>query len=258
MSHPCVIYWPPCVGNEQTIASFQDIAQDSTVVIKATDPNVPGVFKFDKIIRSINIDSPNDIHNAHFIVSGIGTPIDVGIDPDLGNPTQVLGPITEDITGVNGLGPVSSVNIFSQINSITVTGAPATNVIVGFGRFGVTDYVFYDYNRTATAISTATLQFIQAPGLQEINAAIFVSLNKPESVNISSGPVLEPFGKEAREQTPPLDAFIPAFTIVGPHEIANTTIQPIGPFSVIWARIQNTSELIQDSLYFTFLQQGIQ
>lgn len=255
MSHPCVIYWPPCVGNEETIASSQDIAQDSTVVINATDPNVPGVFKFDKIIRSINISSPDDIHNAHFIVSGIGTPIDA--DADLGNPTQVLGPITEDITGVNG-GIVPSVNIFSQINSITVIGAPATNVTIGFGRFGITDYVFYDYNRMSSSLlSSATLQFINAPGLQEINAAVFISLNKPESVNISSGPVLEPFGKEAREQTPPLDAFIPAFTIVGPHEMATTITQAFSPFSLIWARIQDTSEIIQESLYFTFLQQGI-
>ena len=225
MSHPCVIYWPPCFGNQQTIASPQNIAQDNTVVINATNPNVPGVFKFDKIIRSINIDSNDDISAAHFIVSGIGTPIDT--DPDRGNPTQVLGPITEDITGVDGTGPVSSVNIFSQINSITVTGAPATDVIIGFGRFGITDYVFYDYNRIAAPFSVATLQFIDQA---VINAAVFISLNKPESINISSGPVLEPFGKEAREQTPPIIAFIPDFQVIGPHETKNAINPNFGPF----------------------------
>lgn len=256
MSQPYVTYWPPCVGNEETIASLQDVEQDNTVVINATKPNVPGVFNFDKIIRSIIINSTDDISTAHFIVSGIGTPIDT--DPALGNPTQVLGPITEDITGVDGINPIPSTNIYSQINSITVTGAPATNVFIGFGTFGITDYVFYDYNRIAAPISSLTLQFITDGGLQEISAAVFISLNKPESINISSGPVLEPFGKEAREAIPPLIAFIPAFQVIGPNETKNAINQVLGPYSVIWARIQGTSQLIQDSLYFTVIQQGIQ
>lgn len=244
MSQPSVIWWQPSTGNEAQIATLQDIAQDNYVVLNSESHETRGTYIYDKMIRSIVINSPDNIAAARFIVSGIGSPVDGD-----GNPTQILSPITEIITGVNGAPGVESVNIYSQINSILVTTAPATNVKVGFGRFGITDYVFFDYNRMSSEFSSISLQFVNQTSIM---AGVFMSLNKPESPNIAQSGILEPFGTENGEYI----TFIPAFALIG-MDTTNQTTQIAGAISVCWATVQQTSIVVADSVYFTFVQQGI-
>lgn len=252
MSQPSVIYWPPADGPGFVDAIVQNqvlVPVGQNVPLQANIPGVSNVYQFDKVIRSINIKSVDDLSAVYFVVSGIGTPV----DPADGNPTSILQPLTETIQGVVPPGVASSANIYSQINSITIRNnagdADATNFKIGFGAFGITDYVFFDYNRTAAALSSASLQFINHAVM---SAGVYISLNKPETPNISNGVALEPFGIE----TLPTITFIPAFPVQG--VTAPTTTDSIGSFigafSVVWATVLGTTT---DSMYFTFVQPGI-
>lgn len=262
MSQPSVIWWQPCVGNEQRIATLQDVATvlpdaatGGNLILNSGSPGTPETpetFTYNKMIRSIIIHSPDDLTGVTFVVSGIGAPINPAPPGGDGSPSQILSPITENIVAGNPT-DAESVNIYSKITSIVATravpGGPATNVTVGFGTFGITDYVFLDYNRTAAMLSTATLQFVNQTS---ISGSVYMSLNRPESPDISQGGLLIPFGTENGEYV----TFIPGFEL-----IASTTTNDYDAFTyaftIVWAPVSSTSRIVPDSLYFTFLQPGI-
>lgn len=252
MSQPSVIWWQPCVGNENSIAALQNVEIGGNVILNSGTPATPGTFTYNKMIRSIRFNSPDDLTGVTFVISGIGTPVDI---PN-GNPTQILSPITEDVVG--GVVPVESVNIYSQITSIAIIttaggpAIPATNLTVGFGTFGITDYVFFGYNRISASLSTFSVQFVARDSIQ---ASVYFSLNKIEVPDISQGGVLVPFGTENGEYI----TFIPAFEPqqpAGPY-ISNTVQQILGAITLVWSSVKDTSLINSDSLYFTFIQPGV-
>lgn len=258
MSHPSVIYWPPSAGFESIIAHAQDVPEDDTLELLGNVTEAPGIFKYHNIIRSIIIHSPDNNATASFVVSGIGAAVDANR-----NPTSVLRPITETIIGVNA-NEVESTHIFTQINSITVRGDGVTDVSVKYGSFGITQYVFMDYNRTFVHIA-GSVQVVADAGIEY---AAYMSYNKPELSTINNyhevllgvvtvplSSALEPFGVQLVAERPKQITFIPAFELI-PHTTTgtNTAFVNDGPAAVVWATIRATTT---DSLYFTVLQQGI-
>lgn len=250
MSHPSVIYWPP----QDTIALTQDIANGGKVVFGNVS-GAPGVFKYNNIIRSIIIASSDDISGVVFTVSGTGADVDAD-----NNPTTVLRPIVEEITGIN-VGEAESTHIFSQIDSITTTGGAATNVTVIYGLFGITQYVLAGCNRTMSQ-TVASAQVVDGIGIEY---TVYKSYNKPEVPNIVGykeidvgvdtvpySSSLEPFGVEIVNKRPTQIAFIPAFEVIA--TTSDTAHALVGPSAVVWATITGSTS---DSLYFTVLQQGI-
>lgn len=234
MSIPIVIPWLPSTGNTAAIASVQTIgAAGGNLVLNSNAPNLPqGPYIYDRVIRKVLITGPE----VEFTITGIGSPVDAS-----GNPTQVLGPVTEQVTG--SLVGTESINIYSQVISISLDGlGPAEDVSAGFGGSGITDYVFLDYNRKSFQAS-AQLQFINQDGDHPLTVTVYQTLSKPQTPNIS-------FGN--------LDNFspLPAFAVSAPLTGATTNQLGIlqSPVSLVWANMNNTAA---DSLFFTVLQQGI-
>ncbi len=259
MSQPTSIWWVPCVGNENSIAALQDVAIGGNVILNSADKSTPGTFTYNKMIRSIIFTSPDDLTGVTFVISGIGSEVDID-----GNPTHILSPITEEIVGADGgIGDIAqSFNIYSKITSILITTTPlsppvpATNLIVGFGQFGITDYVFFGYSRIAAPLSAFSLQFVDR---DSIESRVYYSLNKAEYPDISQGGVLVPFGTENGEYITFIPGFQPTQTGSPPVDpyTQNTAMQVLGAITIIWATIKETSLNNKDSLYFTFLQPGI-
>ncbi len=164
--------------------------------------------------------------------------------------------ITETINGAGGVGTIDqSVNIYTQISSIQVTGRAVTNLSVGYGAFGITNYVNNDYNTTASQFNAWSLQFIPTPAAAGLQASVSISLNKPE-IPSQIGTII-PHGLINNVAV----AFIPAFQI---QAATNTNVVGSinGPaaaysvltYSVIWATITGGTT---DSMIFTCLQPGI-
>lgn len=265
MTRPTVIYWPPSGPTPTTltgIAAVQDVALGDFVQLKANNPGLStGYFSYSNIvvdtlssslttniIRSIKIKS-TAVGAIRFTITGIGTPVDAG------NPTGLLREITEVINGAGGVDTIDeSVNIYTQINSIEVTLSAATNLSVGYGSFGITNYVNIDYNRIATQLNSWSLQFIPNPAVAGLQASVSMSLNKPEIpsqigniiphglINGGGGLV---FGEGV--------AFIPAFQLQAPTP-TNARNAEVGAFAVIWATITGGTT---DSMIFTYLQPGM-
>jgi hypothetical protein len=255
---PGVYYWSAGTGAGYTdlIASFNNnvnIPQNSYVNLSANNPD--GVFAYidminrntstsgisSDIIRSISISSPDDNHLATFVVSGIGTAVDFVT----GNPVGVIGPITENIVGVNN-NTVNSVNIYTVITSIKVIGHAATNIGVGPGPNGITNYFNLDCNVNVIQGYGSNVS-VQIPNRTTMNVNIYTSLNKVESPNINGG--LTPFGIINSTNI----SSIPDFLYDGP--IIATGYFPIFyPFQLIWANVSTSGP---DNMFFTVLQQGI-
>ena len=254
MTKPSVYYWPPSTvgGLTNGIALSQNAPDGSNLVlvgntpygifsyVNINEPNVTTSGISTDIIRSISITSLGDNSDVTFVIKGIG----VSIDGD-GNPTSIVGPITEELVGPND-DTVTSVNIYTIINSITVTEADAVNVSVGYGPNGITSYIYMDTNRNLGPASAANyqLQMINNAGL---TAATYNSLNKPQTPNIYGG--LDTYGMVNGVQGP----FIPAFSIQT-GLTANTIDTLRTVTAVFWVQV---SDCTTDSMFLTFEQQGI-
>lgn len=246
MSSPTVIRWLPGSSNTEAIATSANNLLGANVagnlVLNSSVPGFSqGSFIYDKVIRNISLASAQNLSGRSFTISGIGSPVDGD-----GNPTQVLAPIIETpITGPN-TNTVYSANVYSQINSISYTSnATPGSIKVGFGNFGITDYVFLDYNRIMFATSLQ-VQFIT---VNTSTVSVYQSLNKPQSPNIQYGN---------------LDNFqpIPAFNVASFDEVAIKTFGYLtSPASIVWATISSTTVSptppTSSEIYFTVLQQGI-
>lgn len=259
MTRPTVIYWPPSGPDAVTltgIAAVQDVANGAFVQLKANNPGFStGYFSYSNIVvdtlssslttnifRSIKIKSTAG-GVVTFTISGIGVPVDA-----LGNPTGLLREITEIVNGAGGVDTIDeSLYIYSQINSIEVSGNAVTNLSVGYGSFGITNYINNDYNRTAASLNTWSLQFIPNPAVAGLQASVSISLNKPE-IPSQVGTIL-PHGLINGSEV----AFIPAFQLQAPTN-TNTFNSALGALSVIWATITGGTT---DSMIFTYAEPGI-
>ena len=221
MSKPVVIPWLPSVGNTAAIAPVQNIgAGGGTLAL--TSGNSPYVF--DRVIRKVSILAAP----SNYTITGIGSPIDAN-----GNPTQVLGPISEIVVGGN-----QSANIYKSVSSIFA--ATAGGCSAGFGASGITDYVFLDYNRTIGQTAVQTYFTVLRTGITYTG---YISLNKPEFPNINNGNLTSGY---------PLPALPISVAFTG--ATTNQFDAILSPLALTWLSISGTQA---DSLLFTVLQQGI-
>jgi hypothetical protein len=262
MTKPVVYYWASTQGNGYIngIALNQSANQNNNLVLVSNTPS--GAFSYinmlipqtsmsevsTDVLRTINFTSTTATSNAGvtFVINGIGSPVDGN-----GNPTGIVGPITENKTGPGGNATVTSVNVYSTINSITVTNANANNIEVGFGPNGITNYYTLDCNRTSIQgySSSFSLQFIPTPAVN-IQAGIYVSLNQPQMPTIYGG--VQPFGLINGTQV----AFIPDFQYQAPTNATSFSYIYTG-FQLIWSTITSNQALTADQMFFTIFQQGI-
>lgn len=231
MSHPRVISWLPI--DTELIADAQSVEADANLVLNSSVPGLPkGAFIYDKVIRQVQLTSTGDESAVNFTITGIGSPVDAN-----GNPTQVVSLISEVLTGPTAVLPTNSVNIYQQVISISADD-DVTDISVGSGPNGITDFVFFDYNRLVCQ-GSISIEFI---GQTTISATGYTSLNKPQEIDINQGNLI------SYPSTP--------FLI---HEIiASTTTNVLTPLqlplAVVWLSVDATST---DSLNLTVLQQGI-
>jgi hypothetical protein len=240
MSRPITIYWPNFnnpIGNPQPL-----------VLQNANIPLIGGTFQYDGMIRSIDvISTDNQIAGTQYQISGIGCTFDAISVANAIIPTSPLGPVSEIINaGAANVPSPSVMYIYSEIDSVKVLNHNATNVGVSYGSFGITDYISTDYNKmTVQAYSnTASLQFIAPVGVW---GSVWFSLNKISTPDNHGN--FTPFGLVNGTQI----AWIPAFELIGPSQ-ANTYNSDSFGSSTIWASVTNCTA---DSMYFTFLQQGM-
>lgn len=235
MSIPIVIPWLPVTNNGAVIASVQDTtAAGQSLILNSSIPSLPqGPYVYDRVIRTVRITRTNNPGAASVTITGIGSPVDLAS----GNPTQTIRNISEVLVTANN-NTVESVNIYSQITSIT-TSAAITGISAGFGSSGITDYVFLDYNRIMfqTAVQ---LQFIARTAL---TATVYQTLSKPQTPNINSGNL---------DNFEPIPAFPVSAAMTGATTNQLDVLLP--PATMTWATVSGT---VADSLYFTVLQQGI-
>ncbi len=242
MSYPIVIPWLPSTTNKATIAPVQTLAAAGSLKLS---PNNSGLsnsnYVYDRVIRSVSLTSVNNLSGVSFTITGIGSPVD-----ENGNPTQVLSQVSEVLAGPNA-NTVQSVNIYSQIISIT-TNAAAAAVSAGFGTSGITDYVFLDYNRYIFQASVQ-LQFTVLPAATTLQATVYQSLSRPEYLNNPNVP------QGQFTQTAPIPAFEVAANLT--NAVGNQIGSLQAPVAITWANMSVTGAPGTDSLIFTVEQQGI-
>lgn len=274
MTKPAVYYWPPISFEGIALLSNNlDIPVGGRVTLKSN--NIDGSFSYSNIlnkltssnditcdiIRNISITSDTDNSGTDFLIQGVGPSVFIeskNTDSN-GNPLGILGNFFEYLSGPTTLEePSMSVNIYSSILDISIPpfkrdgetpNNPATNISVGYGDFGVTNYYMLDCNRVSIQGygSTYTRHFVPSPS-SGLHASVYTSLNKPQSPTISGG--LRPFGIINDTNV----TFIPAFNYGGSINQNENDIIDRG-FQVIWANITGSNGT--DSFFFTVMQQGI-
>lgn len=235
MASPIVLYWAPSDGNEQVIATSQDLLAAGNLVLNSNLQNSPvstsGPYLYSQVARTVALSSPNDLSLVNFTISGIGSDVDMN-----GNPTGAFAVTTEIMAGPNNES-LDSTKIWKQINSIS-GDAVANGISAGFGTSGITQYTFMDYNKTAF-YATCQMQVLDGAGL---TYTVYESLTKPETPNNRGSFDVWPVA-------------IPAFSVAAGMIAATTSqiAQIVSPITIIWAAISDTTD---DSAYFTVLQQG--
>lgn len=267
MSQPITIYWPPAVGNEAIISSSQSYTAPGNVILNSNVPssqvnpaNPNGPYIFDGVARALSFTSISGFA-GDIIIQGIGTTLDIN-----GNPGPFsLTTETLDIAIFDG-DTVYTDSIWKQINSIHLSHGTG-GFSVGFGNFGITNYIFMDSNRTGW-YATAQVQAINpANETDGLKYTVYQTLTKPETPNIQYGN---------------LDVFpqtIPATPV--PFLINNVDVSPTGivygtwpstgllaytfpkmifplttPIAMVWASISDNNAA-DEALYFTVIQQGL-
>jgi hypothetical protein len=206
------------------------ILPGGNLILNSKVPGQPqGAFIFDKVIRQVQLTSTADTSAATFTITGIGSPVDGN-----GNPTQVLGLISENLAGPTSILPNESANIYQQVISISANG-PVSNISAGSGPAGITDFVFLNSN-SVLGSANCSLQFVN---FNAISASVYYSLNKPQIPDPNAGNLISsPFAE---------------FELQAPIQ-ANTFKSIPVPVAVVWANITGTTT---DSINFTVLQQGV-
>lgn len=266
MSHPTTLNWLPVAGNLAAIAPLQSLTAAGPVDINSNlpfMPNVPvntsGIYEFNKVARSVSITSANNNAGVVFTITGFGyaiTPVGVPPFADF-TISSIYQPITTTITGVNNNTVQNLGFVFKKITSITASAA-FTNISVGFGSYGITDYIFTDYNRHYWNLSVGAYN----PIGNTISYTFYGSLIKPEEPNSYFGNLdVFPYILPANKLPLPGAGAYPLTTSV-------TVIPVTNPYSVIWATIVDGTVVSPapsiiaapggktNSLYITTVQQG--
>src|SRR5882762_1474635 len=154
MSSPRIISWLPL--NPTLIAPTQTLAAAGNLQLNSRVTGLPqGPFIYDKVIRQVSLLSTGNTA-VTFTITGIGSPTING--DGTGNPTQVVGLISENIVALVANTPKYSVNIYQQIISITASAA-VPNISSGSGPAGITDFVFLNTN-SSIGLAKCSLQFL--------------------------------------------------------------------------------------------------
>lgn len=230
MSAPRIITWLPI--NPTLIAPTQALAAAGNLQLNSKVPTLPnGSFIYDKVIRQVRLISTGNT-GITFTITGIGSPTVNG--DGTGNPTQVVGLISENIVALAANTPKNSVNIYQQVISITASAA-VPNISAGSGPSGITDFVFLNTN-SAIGLAKCSLQFLNRVTM---DATAYISLNKPQIIDQNAGNLID-------------SPFLAGEFIASGHVNTITTIPT--PSSVVWLSVVTTTT---DSLNFTVLQQGV-
>lgn len=255
MSLPYVIYWPPSNGNTGAIASTQALTEAGNLTLNTNIPNIlsanpsttvntGGPYIFNGIARAVSITSTVNLSASTITITGLGSNVDTN-----GNPIGLLnGVISETFNGPNN-STVNSAKIYTQVNSISIDEA-AANISAGFGQFGITNYVFPDYNKTGWYTSVSA----QAISNTGVTYTGMISLNRP-SFPLNNG--------QETSYSSLYGTSIPAFFISTEMNNATTSkMEYLGdnPVSSIWFAIKSGSTpplATSDAFVFTVLQQGI-
>jgi len=151
MAHLTKITWP--LLDLQAVCLNQTLAAAGNLIINGTlssNPNLPNIrAEFPKICRQVTISSTGNLSGIQFTITGIG---------DNGYPKSVTiaGPNNNTVTTVNEL--------FTIVNSVSANAAVATNVRVGTGTLGATQWFLSDHYRdvnhlAVNVIVTGTINY---------------------------------------------------------------------------------------------------
>lgn len=271
MSLANIIVWPSAAENLTTIASTQTVAAGGSLVLNGNVPSFGGSptltvspYVYKNMARSVSITSTANLSGETVTIYGLGSIVDANYNPI---DSTLTTPLTVVVTGPNN-DTVDSIvaadkYIFTQINSVVSSGA-AANISIGFGGFGITTYVFTDYNRKAWN-ATCSAQILSNSGSLEYTA--WVSLNKPAYANTQGG--VNPFvgGQIPAFTLEELNTLTPSKlegtgTAAGATEImvaANDTqiAQIPSTVATVWFSINDDSFVADNNAIFTVLQQSI-
>lgn len=140
MSKVTTIIWP--LLDLQAICLNQTLAAAGSLIINGTlssNPNLPNVrVEFSKIARRISLQSAGNLSGVQFTISGIG---------DNGYPKSVT------IAGPNNNIVNTGTELFSIVNSVSTNAAVGTNVRVGTGAAGATQWFLSDHYRKVNHLS---------------------------------------------------------------------------------------------------------
>ncbi len=247
---PQVIYWPSFISGIAQIAPLQAVGADHVVKIRSNlpfMPNVPannsGIFKYPSMIRTVALASLSNLSAINFTITGLASLPDAN-----GNPLNCLQVISETIAGPN-IDTVESINLYSRIDSIVAsTDTAGDEVSVGFGSKGIIAYIFLNLNSPPPQHWAIQGQPITA--LPAFTYEFYGTLTEPEVINDQQGNVA------------PFPAFIPAFSVNGPHNNQPSYAAILGPSNVgllrmVWTKIDDSAGDGNASFYQTFIQQGI-
>jgi hypothetical protein len=135
MSKPVSYSWP--LSDLNAVCLNQTLAAAGNLVINGTlssNPNLPNVrAEFPKIARQIIIQSAGNLAGVQFTITGIG---------DDGYPKTVT------ITGPNASIETTGANLFQIVNSVYANGVVGTNVRVGTGTVGATQWFLSDHYKS--------------------------------------------------------------------------------------------------------------
>jgi hypothetical protein len=140
MSKPITIIWP--VLDLAAVCANQTLAAPGSLIINGTlasNPNVPNLrAEFPKIARRVSLQSAGNLSGVNFTITGIG---------DNGYPKSVT------IAGPNNSIVNTGASLFTIVNSVTVDAPVATNVQVGTGAVGATQWILSDHYRDVNHLS---------------------------------------------------------------------------------------------------------
>lgn len=154
MSSPIVYNW--VAADDSYVAGIQTLGAPGSIIFDGTYPaQTPTSLQFPGFSRTITLSSADDNSGVDFTINGQRWGIN----------------ITETVTGPNAA-TVESINSFDTIFSIT-SSAAFTNISVGIGQTGQTNWFSFDYYRTfptmtVQAIVTGTINYTFNSAIEDI------------------------------------------------------------------------------------------
>lgn len=144
MAHPTKFTWP--VLDLQAVCFNQTLAAAGNLIINgnlSSNPNLPNVrAEFPKICRQIAISSTGNLSGIQFTITGIG---------DNGYPKSVT------IAGPNNNTVNTGLEFFTIVNSVSANAAVGTNVRVGTGTIGATQWFLSDNYKTVNSLAISVI-----------------------------------------------------------------------------------------------------